>query len=332
MALADCVRQLGPEHRFTALVPDLSDGADPDDAFSRVPYEKGFALLTCLEDAAGGPAAFEPFLRGYLATFRRGTVTTADFQAAYAAAFGSLPAAAAVDWDVWLHGLGMPPVDLSLRFDLSQRAAADALAKRWHFCDVLGVGAPCQPDSAAAADVEGWPSEQLVAFLDRLCELRSMTPLSAAACIAMDGLYGLSKWKNSEAQHPRSTRPAQPQRRLSGDVTPTLSGALLLAAAAHRSQRRERSAQRCCIPSGAGPDEVPAPSLSRSAPQPQPGDARLRAGHLRAGARILPSHRCQDGCAGPWPLRTAKGGNIRPAPTTSRRDCNEPAHHAIVVR
>jgi hypothetical protein len=25
-------------------VPDLGEGADPDDAFSRVPYEKGFNL------------------------------------------------------------------------------------------------------------------------------------------------------------------------------------------------------------------------------------------------------------------------------------------------
>lgn len=35
------VGNFGAAHPFTALVPDLSGGADPDDAFSRVPYEKG---------------------------------------------------------------------------------------------------------------------------------------------------------------------------------------------------------------------------------------------------------------------------------------------------
>lgn len=42
-------------------VPTL-DGVDPDDAFSSVPYEKGFNFLVYLERLLGGPAVFEPFL------------------------------------------------------------------------------------------------------------------------------------------------------------------------------------------------------------------------------------------------------------------------------
>ena len=52
-----------------------------------------------LERAAGGAAAFEPFLADYIARFRFGTVDTADFRAAYGERFGALPAAAAVDWE-----------------------------------------------------------------------------------------------------------------------------------------------------------------------------------------------------------------------------------------
>lgn len=48
-ALEDTVRELGAEHNFTRLVPDLSEGTDPDDAFSRVPYEKGFNFLYFLQ-------------------------------------------------------------------------------------------------------------------------------------------------------------------------------------------------------------------------------------------------------------------------------------------
>lgn len=33
------VKTIGADHPFTRLVPDLSNGGDPDDAFSRIPYE-----------------------------------------------------------------------------------------------------------------------------------------------------------------------------------------------------------------------------------------------------------------------------------------------------
>ena len=40
MGLKLAVDFFGAGHNFTRLVPDLSDGKDPDDAFSRIPYEK----------------------------------------------------------------------------------------------------------------------------------------------------------------------------------------------------------------------------------------------------------------------------------------------------
>ena len=45
------------EGPYTKLIPDLK-GVDPDDAFSTVPYEKGFALLFYLENLLGGPGEF----------------------------------------------------------------------------------------------------------------------------------------------------------------------------------------------------------------------------------------------------------------------------------
>ncbi len=44
---------LGAENQLTRLVPDLN-GVDPDDAFSSVPYEKGFAFLYYLQEKVGG--------------------------------------------------------------------------------------------------------------------------------------------------------------------------------------------------------------------------------------------------------------------------------------
>lgn len=50
--LEDTVQSIGVDHKFTCLNID-HEGIDPDDAFSRVPYEKGFNFLCYLE---GKPA------------------------------------------------------------------------------------------------------------------------------------------------------------------------------------------------------------------------------------------------------------------------------------
>lgn len=52
--LSDEIARIGPQHNFTRLVPDLSSGEDPDDAFSRVPYEKGFYFLYYLQVGCWG--------------------------------------------------------------------------------------------------------------------------------------------------------------------------------------------------------------------------------------------------------------------------------------
>ena len=49
LSLVDSIHQIGETHNFTALVPDLSGGVDPDDSFSKVPYEKGFYFLYYLQ-------------------------------------------------------------------------------------------------------------------------------------------------------------------------------------------------------------------------------------------------------------------------------------------
>ena len=51
-ALTDSIREFGEDHEFTKLVVDLK-GKDPDDAFSTVPYEKGFTFLYYLERQIG---------------------------------------------------------------------------------------------------------------------------------------------------------------------------------------------------------------------------------------------------------------------------------------
>lgn len=51
-ALTDSVERFGKDHEFTKLIVDLK-GKDPDDAFSTVPYEKGFVFIFYLENLIG---------------------------------------------------------------------------------------------------------------------------------------------------------------------------------------------------------------------------------------------------------------------------------------
>lgn len=82
-------------------------GVDPDDAYSQVPYQKGYFFLTELERATGRPA-FDAWLKSYLATFRFQAITTDDFLAHFERAFpGTLAAVGATQW---IDGEGMPAI------------------------------------------------------------------------------------------------------------------------------------------------------------------------------------------------------------------------------
>lgn len=59
-SLTDAVEHFGDDHEFTKLIVDLK-GKDPDDAFSSVPYEKGFNFLFYLENLVG-KSKFDKFI------------------------------------------------------------------------------------------------------------------------------------------------------------------------------------------------------------------------------------------------------------------------------
>jgi leukotriene-A4 hydrolase len=54
------------------------EGIDPDEAYSTVPYEKGYLLLRKLEETAGR-RAWDAFLRAYLGAFRFQSIVTQQF-------------------------------------------------------------------------------------------------------------------------------------------------------------------------------------------------------------------------------------------------------------
>ena len=190
-ALRAAVRGYGADHPFTALVPDLAGGVDPDDAFSKVPYEKGYAFLRVLEEAAGGEAAFEPWLRErWIRAWTGRAATSADLREAYCSAFDHVPAVAEIDWEAWLHAPGLPPRTVPTPSGLAD--AARALAARW------AETAASSPPGAAASDVAGWPAEQVVYFLDALAAARADDPLAPEVAGALGSLYGFDTSPNCE--------------------------------------------------------------------------------------------------------------------------------------
>ncbi len=86
----------------------LKAGNDPDDAFSSVPYEKGFSLLCYLESLVGEDN-FLLFVKAYINKHEEGIITSGEFRDFYCSFFPSKQEELrALDWDTLLHSQGLP--------------------------------------------------------------------------------------------------------------------------------------------------------------------------------------------------------------------------------
>jgi leukotriene-A4 hydrolase len=187
-ALHESVESQGPKSQLTALRPCLC-GIDPDDAFSSVPYEKGFNFLVYLENLVGGKAEFEPFFKSYIANFAFRTVTSDDFRSYFEGYFRSRGLGdklKTIDWDDWLYTPGMPTV--SNAFDTSAAEATGALLAKW----VDGKGASCCKD-----DMAHWGTREKVMFLEKA---QAHAPVAAELLDALDATYSLTQIRNSEVR------------------------------------------------------------------------------------------------------------------------------------
>ncbi|KAK3113230.1 Leucyl aminopeptidase yscIV [Teratosphaeriaceae sp. CCFEE 6253] len=191
-ALEDSIAQFGEDHEFTKLIPDLK-GQDPDDAFSSVPYEKGFAFLYHLEKLLG-IETWNKFIPHYFTTFQRKSVDSYEFKATlldfFASDAGAAKKLAQVDWDKWFYAPGLPPKP---DFDTTLADRCYALADRWRILAEKGDDA-FRP---SAKDVEGFTANQSVVFLERLQSLPNKT-LSPTLIDLMGSTYGFAASKNVE--------------------------------------------------------------------------------------------------------------------------------------
>jgi leukotriene-A4 hydrolase len=102
--LEDALLRFAAHPELTRLRTRLAD-VDPDEAFSQVPYEKGYLFLRTLE-AAAGREKFSSFLRDYVEAFRFRSITTEDFLEFARPRLGA--ELDRIDAQSWVYGEGLP--------------------------------------------------------------------------------------------------------------------------------------------------------------------------------------------------------------------------------
>lgn len=193
-------------------------GKDPDDAFSSIPYEKGFTFLSHLEKLVGkekwdkfiphvssppkltqhattSHSHLTPNLK-YFTTFARQSLDSYDFQATLLSFFSADREAStsltALDWHTWFHAPGFPPKP---DFDTSLVDVCYALASKWETLSTHERNARTRFEPKAS-DISSWSANQVVVFLERVQEFKN--PLKKADVHVMGQTYGFAKSGNVE--------------------------------------------------------------------------------------------------------------------------------------
>lgn len=161
--LSESINAMSDPDRFSTLLQDLGSKIDPDDAFSSVPYEKGFHLLFHLENKLGGPKEFDPFVKHYFQKFAKQSLDTYQFlDTLYEFYQDRREVLDSVDWETWLYKPGMPPKP---KFDTSLADSVYELAGKWFSAAQSGDYSAFTPD-----DLNKVSTVQLVLFLDTLVQ------------------------------------------------------------------------------------------------------------------------------------------------------------------
>lgn len=163
-ALEESIEHFGKDHPYTQLVVDLK-GADPDDAFSSIQYEKGFHALYQFELLLG-KQKWDSFIPHYFDTFKNKSLDSYDFKSCLIDFFAKDSEASKklndYDWDKLFYAPGYPPKP---DFDQSMVTSCYELADKWHALVTKSTGGDFKPKQS---DVEGWVSKQSVVFLEKL--------------------------------------------------------------------------------------------------------------------------------------------------------------------
>ncbi|KAK8124565.1 Leucine aminopeptidase 2 [Apiospora kogelbergensis] len=186
-ALEDTVKLFGEDHEFTKLIISHK-GVDPEDAFSTIPYEKGFHFLWYLERLVGREH-FDKFIPHYFKTWAQKSLDSFEFKATFLDYFNQhgtdeiKQKVAQIPWEDRFYKPGLPPKP---DFDTSYVDSCMALAEKWKSSDY-------KPD---LKDVESFTSNQTLVFLQAVQDFSPC--LSVERAQLLGSTYNISSSKNVE--------------------------------------------------------------------------------------------------------------------------------------
>lgn len=191
-ALEESVERYGADHEYTKLITNLK-GQDPDDAFSSIPYEKGFHALYAFELLVG-KAKWDKFIPHYFSTFANRSLDSYDFKACLVDFFEKDAEAKKklddFDWDKLFYAPGMPAKP---DFDDSLVKTCYDLAAKW---EALVKSDSKTTFTPTPEDTKTWVSNQSVVFIERLQSFgASFTPQQISL---LGDTYGYSATANIE--------------------------------------------------------------------------------------------------------------------------------------
>ncbi|KAF7340280.1 Leukotriene A-4 hydrolase [Mycena venus] len=181
-ALREDLERYADTPRYQRLVIDYEKGEDPDDAYSRVPYEKGSNLILHIERTLGGLDVFLPYVKDYVNTFIGTSITTEQWKTHlydfYSKNGGpeKIKLLDSIDWNAWLYGEGVE-LPIKMTYDETLAEAAYTLADRWDAARSTAVDAA----SFKKSDLDSFNSNQIIVFLERLQTLPRAPPLAPYA-------------------------------------------------------------------------------------------------------------------------------------------------------
>ncbi len=170
----------GMQSKDTVLHVDLK-GRDPDDGMTQIPYEKGAALLTLVEQAVGRDT-FDAYLKGYLERFAFKSITTAVFLSDIRSHLvkGDQALEARLRLDDWIYQPAVP--DNAAVPQAEQLTAAGEQARAF----ARGVG-------ATALQTRDWSTQEWLYFLSELPPTLALDRVAS-----LDQTFRLSERRNSE--------------------------------------------------------------------------------------------------------------------------------------
>jgi len=195
-ALNDSLKEYANRPKYQRLIINFERGEDPDDAYSRIPYEKGANFILHLERTLGGLDVFLPYVKDYVNTFIGKSITTEQWKShlyGYFEKNGSdkVKALDGVNWDAWFYGDGLE-LPVKMEYDLTLAEQAYTLAERWNSSrNTLDVS---QLDFKES-DLAELDSNQIIVFLERL---QSYPALPSSHISYLGKLYHLSTIPNAE--------------------------------------------------------------------------------------------------------------------------------------